>query len=126
MTRLKKGLLVKPLCAKVRSVRGESLTEVLVSILVSGLAILMLGMAISAATDTNLHSKKAMDDYYKANNDIATLSNSEGSSAVTLREGPPNGSGQPVNLNNSTVYFYSSEGFDSTPVVSYNVNGGTS
>lgn len=52
---------------KVVDRHGESLTEVLAAIAVSGLAILMLAVAISAAMRINVSSVEAMNRYYDAN-----------------------------------------------------------
>ena len=56
--------------AWLRNERGESITEVLVAIVISGLAILLLATAISAAVNTNNASRRAMNEYYAANNNV--------------------------------------------------------
>ena len=86
--------LISALRSKVRSVRGESITEVLVSIVISGLAILMLATVIATAMNVNKSSREAMDRYYEANNNVVsnattvtgtvTVSPAAGGSAIAI------------------------------------------
>lgn len=48
--------------------KGESLSEVLVSILVSALGLVILASLIISATNMIQNSRKKMSDYYGANN----------------------------------------------------------
>lgn len=118
MTRSWQQSLKQALYAKARSNRGETLTEVLVSIVIAGLAILMLAMAISAATSSNLHSQKAIDEYFQESNGIATSSTNNGTGSVSLKTS----GGVTVHLNdeNSVNYHIGLED-GATPVASYNV-----
>ena len=74
--------LVKKIRVKLRGTQGETLTEVLVAILVSGLAILLLAMAIASAASTNMKSRSAFDAYYSNNNDIVAFNGSSGGDAT--------------------------------------------
>ena len=65
MTRLKNII-----SAKLAGTRGESITEVLVAIVISGLAILMLATVIATAVNVNQASRRAMNEYYAANNNV--------------------------------------------------------
>lgn len=86
--------LISALRSKVRSVRGESITEVLVSIVISGLAILMLATVIATAMNVNKSSREAMNNYYEANNNVVsnattvtgtvTVSPAAGGSAIAI------------------------------------------
>ena len=70
-----------------RNDRGESITEVLVAIVISGLAILLLATAISAAVNTNNASRRAMNEYYAANNNVVQAQGSttkDGTVSITL------------------------------------------
>ena len=79
---------IKALICGKRGVRGESLVEVLTSIVIGGLALLMLGMAISTASHMAMDSRNAMNNYYQAGNAIASGSATElGDGAVSLAQG---------------------------------------
>ncbi len=83
------GKLRQGLHAKSRvglAVRGETLTEVLASIVISGLAILMLAMVISAASSMIDNSRTAMADYYDQNNQTVEHGGETGSGSVTLTD----------------------------------------
>ena len=100
--------------ARLGSSRGESLIEVLVAIVVSGLAILMLATVIASATTINKTSREAMNGYYDKSNAIAETSDSNGSGTVTLGSG-----GDEIPLDKSNVRYYIEEQDDGTPVVKY-------
>ena len=102
--------------AKLRGNRGESITEVLVAIVVSGLAILMLATVIAAAMNVNKTSQRAMNDYYEANNSVVSGGVAT-TGTVSLTAG-----GSPVSLGNDSgieVSCHVGEQADGTPVVSY-------
>ena len=65
--RLKKTL--NAIIGRCRSNRGESITEVLVSVAIGGLALLMLAMAISAAFQMVTQNRNNMETYYETSND---------------------------------------------------------
>lgn len=64
---------------------GETITEVLVALLISALALTMLAAMIAAATRMVDQSRKSLDDYYKAENNLAALSGApSGTGRATL------------------------------------------
>lgn len=119
MTKLNKKL--EALLFGERGSRGESLTEVLVAIVVGALAILMLYTAITTSVSIAKSSRDNMDQYFEANNKVVTTT---GATKI------PNGSavlkdknGDPVSLINSvgstSVTFYKSTWNDSNTIVLY-------
>ena len=110
------AFLKRLVSAKLRGERGESITEVLVAIVVSGLAILMLGTVIATAVNVNKASQKAIDEYYAANNDVAA-----GSATATGTVGLASDSGS-ITLSGSddvSVSYRIGEQADGTLVISY-------
>lgn len=74
---------------RLRNERGETITEVLAAIVISGLAILMLATVISAAVHMNKVSSEAMNDYYTANDTVAQGSSTiMGTISITLNDSP--------------------------------------
>ena len=102
-----------------RRVRGETLTEVLVAIVVSGLAILMLATVIASATSINESSRKAMNEYYEKSNGIVEASATNGTGTVTLSVDDGSGTVTAIALDDEDVTYYISEQMDGTPIVSY-------
>ena len=110
---------IKALMHGKRGTRGESLVEVLTSIVIGGLALLMLGMAISSASRMAIDSREAMTDYYQASNAIASGSaTSLGTGTVALTQ-----DGASVALVSSgesiAAAYYQSDGLGSATVVLY-------
>ena len=70
MKRLK--TLLSSIGKKLKSRGGESLTEVLVSLLISAVALTMLASMISASTGMVKQSREKLDDYYTNNNGLVT------------------------------------------------------
>ena len=68
MKRLK--TLLSSIGKKLKSRGGESLTEVLVSVLISAVALTMLASMISASTGMVKQSREKLDDYYTNNNGL--------------------------------------------------------
>lgn len=68
--------------AKLLGQTGETLTESLVSLLISSLSILMLATAISAAFNMINNSRTKLSAYYKKNNDVVAQQASGGSGAT--------------------------------------------
>lgn len=66
---------------KLRSVRGETIAEVLVSTLIGALAVLMLAMAISVSSRIVAHNRASMDQYYTESNAVA-----EGTSGISYSD----------------------------------------
>lgn len=77
MGRVAMGRVVSRALKRLRSERGESLTEVLAAIVVGALAILLLVGAVNAAANINRNSRAAMDTYYQANNELVARAGSD-------------------------------------------------
>ena len=109
------GKLIGAVRSKMRGTRGETLTEVLAAIVISGLALLVLATVIAAAADVNQRSRKAMDEYYAANNQVVEGTTGSAEGTVRLSE---------IKLNNTgdgsvdVVYRISTQE-DGTVIVSY-------
>ena len=67
--------------------RGETITEVLVAMVIAGLALLMLATAIAAATNIISNSRQSMETYYKASNGLAEYSEQASAGGVTKMSG---------------------------------------
>lgn len=75
------------LCALVVDNRGETITETLVSLLIGGLALLMLAVVISATVRMLSSSEDAMNDYYESSNALATSPSVDASGTAVLKLG---------------------------------------
>ncbi len=109
--------------AKLFGQTGETLTESLVSLLISSLSILMLATAISAAFGMINASRTKLSTYYQKNNDVVAEASSGSSGAtatsgnVQIKEIKDDGTGtQMANL--LVTYVTNSDG-GATSVVSY-------
>jgi type II secretory pathway component PulJ len=89
--------MINKIKEKLKSGKGESIAEVLVSLLISSLALVMLASMINSSSRIIQSSKANMEKYYSANNVLeartaaadnsGTLSIKNGSKAVHLRYG---------------------------------------
>jgi len=70
-------MLKKIMAKKLNSKKGESLSEVLVSILVSALGLVILASMIISATNMIQRSRANMGEYYRTNNDNIEAISSE-------------------------------------------------
>ena len=105
---------------KIRGNSGESITETLVALLISSLALMMLAGAISAATRVITQSKNKIAQYYKADTELAEQkSGTSGTIQMTLKD---NSGGEDV-LPNAvfSVNSYQNGTFTKNVVVSYAV-----
>lgn len=70
---------------KLHSNSGESLIESLVAVLISALSITFLVTAIVSSTKITAQSRKAMDEYYSANDEVIIQSGegTDGTMALT-------------------------------------------
>ena len=57
---------------KIRSIRGESIGETLVALLITALALMMLAGAIGSAAKIVTRNKAAMEEYYVGENGSAS------------------------------------------------------
>ena len=126
-----KFALMKKLRGLLASRRGESLVEVLVSIVISGLAILMLATAIASAVNVITMNRNFTDDYFAVSNAVvmadATDEAKKGSGTVSLTWTPDVGTGVPVALEQGKssleVNYTVSEAVSGEPIASYEKKG---
>ncbi len=76
---------MKNLCRKLKSSAGETISEVLIALLISSLGLVMLAGMITAASNAVTTSRKTLETYY---NDSAP---EVGDLTVTLQEGSSSG-----------------------------------
>lgn len=69
---------------KLRSRTGETITETLVSVLISALALVMLAGAITAASNIIKRSRNALSNYYAANEVMAEMPDSTDAANIVL------------------------------------------
>ena len=104
-----KGCLLK----KLKNSNGESISETLVALLISSLALVMLAGAMTAALRVVTTGREKIDAYYESSESIVnTTSGYDGS--VTLKDK----SGVILDQTLDVTYQINDE-FGSTPVISY-------
>lgn len=91
----------KKIAAKLRGRAGESLSETLIALLISALALIMLAGAVSAAGNMVTRSKEAMDEYLAADAKLADRTANSSSGSVTLTVDGENSTYQVVKYANS-------------------------
>ena len=107
---------------RLKSRAGESLAEVLISVLISALGIAMLAGVISSAADVVARSKDTMDSYITAGNQLAARSDdtAEGTGTVKLQDDSNNTVKISDDSDSSiTVNYYINDTAAGDPVVSY-------
>lgn len=67
----------------VRSQRGETITEVLVSMVIAGLALLMLATVIATSSSIVRNSRAAMESYYDTTNKLESYSETGKTGTIT-------------------------------------------
>ena len=99
---------------KINSRAGESISETLVAVLISALALVMLAGAITTASRLVTQSRNRLESYYEANNVMAEMPDSDGvASSVYITESDGSASfACEVNL-------YRNEVFKNKPVSAY-------
>lgn len=114
-------VLLNKIHLKASGSRGESLVEVLVSIVISGLAILMLATTVAASVNVNMSSERVMNAYYDASNGLAekgASTSSDATGSVKIKQGDAlvtlSGSRDSVPVN-----YYYDENVGGTIVASY-------
>ena len=100
-----------------RNTHGETITEVLVAMVIVGLALLMLAVVIASSSSIVKKDREYMEDYYETGNALASYSGNpkyEGKLTVTL-------SGTPVKLSSESGNTISIEVYadEDESVVSY-------
>ena len=112
---------MKRLAEKLKSGAGESISEVLVSLLISALSLMILAGMIGASTRIVRRSRSALDTYYSQTNALAARSgNAVGNGTVTFTDD----TGRTLHLAGedsiSVTYYAASAGADGD-VVAYQV-----
>ena len=113
--------MFKEIARKTGNERGETLIEVLVSLLIICVCLVMLARSISAAIADIDISKEKMNEYYIANNALST-----GLSDAEYEEGSINitSAGSPLKLikgmsSTVSVKFYTNDVFEDAKVFAY-------
>lgn len=113
---------LKKLRAKLRARQGESLTEVLVAVLIAALSLVILASMVSSSGKMITASGETMDRYVQAENRLVTQTGASVNGSVTLRDS----AGQPVRLTDDDgtavpVQYYIDDEIGGCQVVSYKV-----
>ena len=125
------------IAAKLKGNRGESLAEVLISLLIAALAMTMLAYAISSTSRIITKSKEKMEKYYQANegvttnnvvkdsNNVELVSSSESTFTLTVAGGAEGSTPPSVKLmdDQDVVLYTNKEAGDKNKVVSYKLQG---
>ena len=109
---------MKKIVKKLRSQAGESIAETLVAVLVIAVALTMLASMISATVSMVKTSEAKMDDYYKANAALETLS-ADKEMTVNISQGEEESS---VLIESADVV-YDINNVLSKPVIAYRYSG---
>lgn len=107
---------IKLINKKLHSKKGESLSETLVALLLSALALVMLAGAVSASFKVVNTSKTKLNEYYA--NSQALVSMSSAGTAATISIAPAVNSDK-LNLPSYAIQYYKNDSFSSIPVISY-------
>lgn len=77
------------LISKIQNQIGESISEVLIALLISSIALVMLASMISATNSMVGKSKSKMEEYYSQNENLEQISAAHGSAStvtISIRE----------------------------------------
>lgn len=125
--------MFKKMRTRLRNNRGESLTEVLVALLISTLALTILAVMITTTQRLVKKSKSLTHDYVIANNQLVEKAESalsgEGSVSIQVKE-LAGGDFSPKDLTDSSgssinVVYYVNDTFGSVDVTLYQKDGGS-
>jgi type II secretory pathway component PulJ len=120
----------KKVLDKLRSRRGDSIAEVLISLLISVVALVMLAAMITSSTRLIQRSRDAMEKYDAANNVLASMPETVPSTVKTVTKA----SGVQLNVKNAEktvrlkmasgnlVTVYENEGYAGKTVVAYKMS----
>lgn len=118
--------IIPSVCGKLRARLGETITEVLVALLVLALGLLLLAGMLSAAGRIVTDSKGIFEDYAAAENILAAQSSSESSEKVDISVGniTVHKSSDTLRLTDSSgtslpVTYYENTVLTNKPVISY-------
>jgi hypothetical protein len=106
--------MVDKLKKKLNSRSGESLTETLVALLISALALVMLAGAITASMRVITRSREKLDEYYNANESVVAGGTQPGKVSISVAG---------IQSKDYDVYFSTNDEFSNTPVISYKYTG---
>ena len=104
---------------KLGSQSGESIAETLIALLISVLALIMLAGAIAASSSMITKSRKKLDTYYSAAENVATR-NSGGTpfdGGITIIDN--NSSNGVISPTSYNITYYTDNTFSKTPVIAY-------
>lgn len=112
----------KSAAGKLKSNKGETISETLVALLISSLALTMLAGAITASANLVEKSRTKMDSYYAASeqeNGVIKMSGAgtEGTVTITAVSGG-------LDAQTYTIVYYGNEEFTRYPVYSYKPDAG--
>lgn len=101
--------------AKLGSKSGESISETMVSVLISALALVMLAGAVSTASHVITESKDKLNSYYEKNEEIITMQTG-GIPGYEIEIKPEDGRFSWAKV---PVTCYINDTFSSDPVITY-------
>ena len=119
---------------KLKSRAGETLSETLVAVLISALALTMLAGAITSSANAVEKSRKKLDTYYSANEELIAGGVEGGSQADGAESAVSSGTltvtvsstDTGINITESeTVPYVQNEVFGKTPVILYETDSDT-
>ena len=108
--------------ARLRSAKGESISEVLVALLISTLALIILVTMVQRSTLLVQNSARTMDNYIGAENNLAEPNGDGTPGSVTVKRG-----GETILLYDGAesaipVAYYENSTVSGAPVIAYRVN----
>ena len=109
----------KSMLRKLKSRKGETISETLVSLLISSLALTMLAGAITASANLVEKSRTKMDSYYAASeveNGVIKMSGGGTEGTVTIKD---SAASDGLDAQTYTIVYYENEEFTRYPVYSY-------
>jgi len=109
----------KSVLKKLNSRKGETISETLVALLISSLALTMLAGAITESANLVEKGRKKMDDYYTANEsdaDVIRMTGAGEAASVTIEDAAES---DKLAAQSYEIVYYVNDEFDRTPVISY-------
>ena len=113
--------MIKKFKKKLNNRSGESISETLVALLISALALVMLAGAITSASRVIIKSRDKLDQYYD-NIDASLSSAGTGGETATI----VGGEGSAVQSKDYEITYYQNDEFGNVPVIIYNYKFNTS
>ena len=109
--------------SKIRNNAGETISETLVSLLISALALVMLAGAISAASTIVNRSRDRLNNYYDANQEeygvvMMSESTETGSYSISVTEENGDSTNTPL-VSGESINCYINNAFSNKPVVAF-------